>query len=143
VLLAAGLEGDGAGTLVQAWATRHDDGTVDVLTWNGTINAALAAGDPRLDRRVTLKVTGLEAGHYRARLARVDDHHSNIAACCPAETVWPDEQLWARLRAEDRLHEEQLPDVTPDSGAAQFAFDLPMPGVARIRLIAGSPMTRR
>jgi xylan 1,4-beta-xylosidase len=142
-VLAASLDGDGARTLVQAWATRHDDGTVDVLAWNGTINAALAAGDPRLDRRVALRVTGLQAGHYRARLARVDDHHSNIAAHYPAETPWPDEELWARLRAEDRLHEEELPDVVPDSGAAEFAFDLPMPGVARIRLIAGSPMTRR
>jgi xylan 1,4-beta-xylosidase len=137
-VLAARLDGDGAGTLVQAWATRHDDGTVDVLAWNGTINAALAAGDPRLNRRVGLTVTGLVAGHYQAKLARVDDHHSNITASCPAETSWPDEHLWARLRAEDRLYEEQLPDVVPDSGAAQFAFDLPMPGVARIRLTAGS-----
>jgi xylan 1,4-beta-xylosidase len=142
-VLAATLDGDGAGTLVQAWATRHDDGTVDVLAWNGTINAALAAGDPRLDRRVSLRVTGLEASHYQARLARVDDHHSNIATHWPTETAWPDEQLWARLRAEDRLYEDPLPDVVPDSGTAQFAFDLPMPGVARIRLTAGSQMTRR
>ena len=51
-LLAVSAEGDGADTLVQAWAARHDDGTVDVLAWNGTINVALQAGDPRLDRQV-------------------------------------------------------------------------------------------
>jgi xylan 1,4-beta-xylosidase len=39
--------------------TRHDDGTVDVLLWNGTVNAALVDGDPRLDRDVTVRVEGL------------------------------------------------------------------------------------
>ena len=39
----ARVDGDGAGVLVQAWATRHDDGTVDVLVWNGTVNSDLVA----------------------------------------------------------------------------------------------------
>ena len=59
-MLTARLAGDGAGTLVQAWATRHDDGTVDVLVWNGTINA-----DPH-GRRLTAGSVG-PAHHYRAR----------------------------------------------------------------------------
>src|SRR5262249_31498449 len=42
-VLASKLTGDGAGVLVQASATAHDDGTVDVLLWNGTVNAALMA----------------------------------------------------------------------------------------------------
>jgi hypothetical protein len=33
------------------------------------------------------------------------------------------------------LHEERLPEVPGD--AARFNFHLPMPGVARIRLVAG------
>jgi hypothetical protein len=32
------------------------------------------------------------------------------------------------------LFEERLPDVRPERGTARFAFHLPMPGVARIRL---------
>jgi hypothetical protein len=48
--------------------------------------------------------------------------------------IWPDEVLWARLRAQDELYEERLPDVLPERGAAAFSFDLPMPGVARIRV---------
>ena len=51
-VLATTLTGDGADVLVRAWATRHDDGTVDVLLWNGTINAELMNGDDRLDRTV-------------------------------------------------------------------------------------------
>ncbi|HEX7993369.1 MAG TPA: hypothetical protein VF506_05565, partial [Streptosporangiaceae bacterium] len=37
-VLQTSMDGDGAGGLVQAWAAMQDDGTVDVLVWNGTIN---------------------------------------------------------------------------------------------------------
>ncbi|MHB1594283.1 MAG: GH39 family glycosyl hydrolase [Streptosporangiaceae bacterium] len=138
-LLGCELAGDGADTLVQAWAARHDDGTVDVLIWNGTINTALMDGDQRLDRRISLAVTGLPAIAYRVSLARIDHQHSNIVRHCPPEVSWPDEAGWARLRAADALHEERLPDVTPDAGTARFHLELPMPGVARVRMSAGSP----
>jgi xylan 1,4-beta-xylosidase len=140
-ILRTELTGDGAGALVQAWATRHDDGTVDVLAWNGTINAALLAGDPRLDRRVHLSVTGLPAATYRPTLARVDEQHSNVAAHCPADVDWPDEALWQRLRAVDHLYEERLPDVL--GPAARFDLHLPMPGIARIRLTPGTDRPAR
>ena len=149
-LLAANVDGDGAGVLVQAWAARHAEptaadtngangtksimGTVDILVWNGTINAALARGEPRLDRHIQLTVTGLDADSYRVELARVDEQHSNVAAHCPADVAWPDEALWAHLRAHDKLHTERLPDIRPAAGPARFEFDLPMPGIARIRL---------
>jgi xylan 1,4-beta-xylosidase len=133
-LLAIRVHGDGAGSLVQAWAAIQDDGSVDVLIWNGTINAALMAGDPRLGRRLAVSISGLGGISYRASLARVDEHHSNIVSCCPADVAWPDEALWKRLRAADQLHTEQLSDVKPDGGTARFELPLPMPGVARIRL---------
>jgi xylan 1,4-beta-xylosidase len=121
-------------TDVRAWATKHDDGTIDILLWNGTINADLMRGDPRLNRHLKVTVNGLNERPYQAKLARVDEHHSNIVAACPSDVDWPDDALWARLRAEDHLHEQELPDVTPHNGVARFGLDLPMPGVARIRL---------
>jgi xylan 1,4-beta-xylosidase len=132
-VLASRVDGDGADVLVQAWAARHDDGTVDVLLWNGTVNAALLHGDPRLDRAIRLTVDGLDATGYRASLARIDEEHSNVVAHCPTDVEWPDEALWARLRAQDQLSEVSLPGV-PGGGPAHFDFPLPMPGVARIRL---------
>ncbi|MEA2627930.1 MAG: xylan 1,4-beta-xylosidase [Chloroflexota bacterium] len=129
------VRGDGADVLVQAWATRHTDGTVDVLMWNGTINAALLAGDPRLDRKVRLIVTGLGEPEYRVTLARIDEQHSNVVALCPDEVTWPDEALWAQLRAHDELYEEHLPDIARDRFPADLNFVVPMPGVVRIRLI--------
>ncbi len=76
-------------------------------------------------------------------MARVDQRHSNIVASCPPEVTWPDDALWARLRAADRLHAERLGDVTPDDGTARFTFDLPMPGIARIRLSPGRSAARQ
>ncbi|HEY7225646.1 MAG TPA: xylan 1,4-beta-xylosidase [Micromonosporaceae bacterium] len=133
-VLDARVAGDGADVLVQAWASRHDDGTIDVLLWNGTINAELLHGDPRLDRQIRLDITGLAGAGYTTRLARIDADHSNVAAECPADTAWPDDALWARLRASDRLWEQDLPDVPPGNTETQVELSLPMPGVARIRL---------
>jgi xylan 1,4-beta-xylosidase len=130
------LSGDGADALVEAWATRRDDGTVDVLVWNGTINADLMNGEPRLDRHITLTIGELDEPTYAATLARVDATHSNILADYPAGVPWPEATLWHQLQAADRLDEEQLPDVRPESGAAHFDFTLPMPAVVRIRLSA-------
>lgn len=134
-VLESHLEGDGAGVLVQAWAARHDDGTVDVLVWNGTINAALIGGDPRLDRNVRLIITGLGDTEHKVRLARIDEQHSNVVAHCPPDVLWPDEALWAHLRAHDELYEEDLPDIAARQRVAELSFALPMPGVARIRLV--------
>jgi xylan 1,4-beta-xylosidase len=135
-VLESTVTGDGADVLVQAWATRHDNGTIDILVWNGTINAALAYGDPRLDRQIQLNIENLPATRYRVELARVDEHHSNVVAHCPPDVAWPDEALWADLRAKDELYTERLPDLRPDAGegTARFVFSLPMPGIVRIRL---------
>jgi xylan 1,4-beta-xylosidase len=134
-VLAAEITGDGADVLVRTWATKHDDGTVDVLLWNGTINGALMDGDPRLDREIDVTVDGLDDVAYRADLARVDKHHSNILDGYPDEVAWPDAQLWQRLHEADQLHEQPLPHADTAGSTARFSVSLPMPGVARVRLV--------
>ncbi len=134
-VLATDVSGDGAQVLVRTWATKHDDGTVDVLMWNGTINGALMDGDARLDRDVSVTVDGLDATPYRAELARIDSHHSNILDGFPADVAWPDAQQWQQLHAADRLHEEPLPEAETSGATASFHISLPMPGVARVRLV--------
>jgi xylan 1,4-beta-xylosidase len=131
-VLASTLSGDGAEVLVQSWATKHDDGTVDVLVWNGTVNAALMDGKDQLERTVHVTVDGLEAEDYRVRLARIDAHHSNILDGYPEDTPWPDAELWSTLRARDHLHQEPWPFVS--GRTAQFDVTVPLPGVARLRL---------
>jgi hypothetical protein len=91
--------------------------------------------DPRLNRRIRLEIGGLDASvAYEASLTRIDAEHSNIAAHCPPDVVWPDEQLWSSLREHDVLATESLPQVGVADVAANFDFPLPMPGVGRIRL---------
>jgi xylan 1,4-beta-xylosidase len=131
------VDGDGADVLVQAWAARHDDGTLDVLVWNGTVNAELLHGDPRLVREVTVRLTGLPAASYGVEVARVDEQHSNIRAVASGSD-WPDQEEWERLRAADRLHTETLADLLTRDGTGTVALTLPQPGVARIRLRAAS-----
>jgi len=124
-LVEARLEGDGAGSLVECWATRSDDGTVQILLWNGTLEQAKLIGDPLLDRAVRVRVPG----DYDASVARIDFQHSNIARHWTGERDWPTKAEWEELRAADVLDEEPL-------GAVHDEIEvlLPMPGVAGIRL---------
>jgi xylan 1,4-beta-xylosidase len=140
-VLASTVSGDGADVLVQSWASRHDDGSVDVLAWSGSVNAEVKDGDPRLDRDVRLTVDGLARDvTYSVEINRIDEQHSNIPAACPVDIEWPDAQLWADLRAKDVLHSEQLPDVSPTTGTVELPFALPMPGVVRLRLAPARPV---
>ena len=137
-VLPAEVSGDGAEVLVRAWASRHDDGTLDVLVWNGTVNAELMHGDPRLVRDVRVTIGGLTGTSYAVQLARVDEHHSNIRSVA-GEADWPDADEWRRLRAADHLHTERIDDLSPDSGTGTVTVTLPQPGVVRIRLVDGDP----
>lgn len=137
-VLAHRLSGDGAEVLVQAWATRHPDGMVDLLLWNGTRNADLLHGDPRLVRAVEIEIDGLTGDEHLLELSRIDLTHSNIGAVLPEDTQWPDSDQWQQLRAADVLHLQQLPRLRPDDdGVARLSIELPQPGVARLRITPG------
>jgi xylan 1,4-beta-xylosidase len=134
------LAGDGAGSLVEAWAARQADGTVGVLLWNGTLDHARAAGWSLLDRQATVRVTGLPDGEYALRHWRVDEHHSNLAAAWSSlgGGDWPDEAGWQALRAADRIEELAPPRrVTVSSGAVEESFELPNPSISYLELRPG------
>jgi xylan 1,4-beta-xylosidase len=135
--VAVELHGDGAGSLVDAWAARHDDGSIDVLVWNGTLDQSKAAGSPLLSRRLRIRVEGRDVGSYDGTLARIDEEHSNITRAWNGKSDWPSETEWDALRGSDRLAEEPV-EVT-DRG--EICFDLPMPGIARLRLRASEART--
>ena len=129
------LDGDGARSLVEAWAARQPDGTVGILLWNGTLDHARAGGDPVLGRRVDVRVTGLDDRRYAVRHWRVDETHSNVAARwrelgCPQ---WPDERQWAELAAADRLDEYE-PERRIGGGTAELTVELPMPAISYLEL---------
>ncbi len=134
--LAVALDGDGAGGLVDALATRDPRGQVAVLLWNGTLDQGKLDGDARLDRGVTVRVEGLTAPAYRLRQHRVDERHGNIQATWRAlgSPDWPDGDGWAALRAADRLDEAEPPrTLRPRDGHVEVELDLPMPGACLLR----------
>jgi xylan 1,4-beta-xylosidase len=134
--LPVALTGDGAGGLVQVWASRHDDGRISVLCWNGTLHQAAAGRpEPLLARTVELRLDGLAARDYVVSHWRVDHSHSNIYAAWDGGTAWPDEAGWERLRAADRLAElAPAREVSTSDGRCALRFTLPMPAVSLIEL---------
>ena len=132
-VLPAELSGDSADVLLRAWASRHEDGTVDVLLWNNTINSQVMHGDARLVRDVTVTIDGLPSATYGVQIARIDEEHSNIKAASSGAD-WPDEDEWAGLREADQLYVDHVDDLSPTSGSGSVSVRLPQPGVVRIRL---------
>jgi xylan 1,4-beta-xylosidase len=133
------LAGDGAGSLVEAWAARSASGGVGALLWNGTLDQSKLHGDPALDRAVSVRFAGLSPRAYTLRVWRVDADHGDVAARWRAlggDADWPTDEQWAALAAQDRLDEaEPARTVTPgpDGGlAADLA--LPMPGIAYLEI---------
>ena len=138
--LACRVAGDGARSLVDAWASADPDGRVAIAIWNGTLDQTKAAGDVALDRLISLTIRGLAGATYEVRHHRVDARHSNIARTWESlgRPAWPDVDGWARLRAADRL-ETLGPSrrVTVDGGAVELSFELPMPAMSLIELVPG------
>ena len=129
------LVGDGAGSLVDGWATLGEGGEIQVLLWNGTLEQGKAAGDPLLDRTIRVQIEGLAASRYSASVARVDEANSNVAARWDSAEGWPTAAEWEDLRRTDVLHEEELPAHLADDGRLELEVPLPMPGLARLRLV--------
>jgi xylan 1,4-beta-xylosidase len=138
--LASELEGDGAGSLVEAWASRHQDGRVAIVIWNGTLDQSKTGGDSRLDRDIRLEVAGLPKGQLTARHFRVDAVHSNVSATW-AELgggEWPGPAGWEALRRADRLEElDQQRSQEARDGSMVLEFELPMPSISLIEIATG------
>ena len=78
--LASQIEGDGAGSLVEAWASADPDGRVAIAVWNGTLDASKAAGVRALGRSVTLSVEELRSGMTSFGITGVHARHSSTSS---------------------------------------------------------------
>lgn len=136
--LACAVEGDGGGSLVEAWGSRDADGRIAIAVWSGTLDQTKADGDRALDRAVSLAVDGLAAATYQLHHYRVDAGHSNIVRTWQelGQPEWPDAEGWARLRAADRLEVlDAARPVSAEGGRIDVTFDLPMPAISLIELV--------
>ena len=125
---------------MEALAARHEDGRIGVLTWNLTLDQGKAGGDPRLDRRVRLRVSLPPGTAYTVRHCRIDEEHSNVVAAWERMrrgAPWPSDDQWKRLGELNTLDELSPPGpvATGGDGQLEFSFDLPMPGVSYLELV--------
>jgi xylan 1,4-beta-xylosidase len=125
---------DAPSSTIAASASRHQDGSLDILIWNGSINTEIMSGDRRLDRTVRVGVCGLATATYKVNIARIDESHSNVVASLPREADWPDSDQWETLRAGDDLFVERAEPIVATNGVGCVEVNLPHPGVVRIRL---------
>jgi xylan 1,4-beta-xylosidase len=109
VQLPVTLVGDGADSLVQAWASRYDDAGLGILLWNSTLDHSKMRGSPLLSRTVHLKLD-LPTAHT-VRVGRVDNTHGDVADTWQGE--WPSAAQWQTLSAADHL-----PEAEPKRGLA-------------------------
>jgi xylan 1,4-beta-xylosidase len=137
--LVVGIEGDGAGSLVEAMAAADDEGGIALLLWNGTLDQSKIDGDESLARRVELRVDGLESEqHYVLRHVRIDATHSDVLRFwdrIAKGAPWPSEEQWEELVAADVLEDlEPLSEVRAVAGILTLSIGMPMPSVSAITL---------
>lgn len=136
------LDGDGAGDMLDALATRGDTDRIALLVWNCTVDRSKAAGDPLLNRSASLRISGLPAAGYAVRHRRLDTAHSNLGAAWErlGGDAWPTEQEWRALRAGDCLEDlEPEHSVRVSDGSLELQLDLPMPSISLLELTPESP----
>ncbi|XVV17398.1 GH39 family glycosyl hydrolase [Actinoplanes sp. CA-131856] len=126
--LPAEVTGDGAGSLVTAWASRYRDGGLGILLNNSTLDHSKVNGSPDLARTIRLR-PHLDKPHL-LRVWRVDRTHGNITTHFSGE--WPTPEQWTALHAADHLPEADPPRrIAP---GADVVLDLPNPGIALVTL---------
>ncbi|MGZ4491572.1 MAG: GH39 family glycosyl hydrolase [Nocardioidaceae bacterium] len=126
--------GDGADGLVQAWASRHGDGSLSILVWNHTLDQGKAAGDPALARTVRLRLDGVDAD-ATATLTRLDADHGDVSTLAEKLGVadWPTDEQWEQLREADRLTGEATV-LRPDGAGAVLEVRLPQPAAVLVEV---------
>jgi xylan 1,4-beta-xylosidase len=127
-------DGDGAGSLVEAWASRATDGRIAVLLWNLTLDQAKASGDPALTRRVGLTLLGVD-GEWLLRQTRLAQGCGDLADAVTALNLggWPaDEAQWTDLA---RASELPVIETTVTAlGQVEVELTLTMPSAVLIEL---------
>jgi len=125
--------GDGAGGLVQTWASRHQNGRLAVLLWASTLDQSKRNGDHALARHIRLTIAG--AAGRPVTVTRLDRDHGDITTLAAALGVaeWPTDEQWTALRAVDSLTAE--PATAAAHGAdAVLDLHLPQPGAVLVEV---------
>jgi xylan 1,4-beta-xylosidase len=127
--------GDGAGSLVDCWASRAGDGRIAILMWNFTLDQTKCDGDVALTRRIRLSVPDLE-GTWTVRQSLLKADSGDVASAVSALGIgdWPaDTAEWDELVEASKLHVTEA-TVTAYDGMT-LEFTLAMPSAVLVELV--------
>ncbi|ADB34402.1 Xylan 1,4-beta-xylosidase [Kribbella flavida DSM 17836] len=130
------FDGDGANSLVEAWASRDRD-RVAVLLWNLTLDQTKANGDEALTRTIELSLPDADpdwtatATYLTPGPAEAAGGSGDLAAEATALGVgdWPTDEQWKQLAARAVLRSERLARA-----GDRITLTLPMPSAVLIEL---------
>ena len=129
VELPAVVEGDGGGSLVEAWASRDRD-RIAVLVWNLTLDQSKADGAAELGRELTLKFPGVDPS-WQATATWLSKTSGNLVAEAEALKIgdWPTDDQWRLLAERNTLHTTPL-----ERSTEELTLILQMPGAVLVEL---------
>jgi xylan 1,4-beta-xylosidase len=135
------LEGDGAGSLVEVWATRHVDDRLSILIWNLTLDQHKGEDEPALTRRVNLSLPEL-VGSWTLRTSRLGAGSGDIVAAAAALEIgeWPLDGQWEELAraVEPELTVSQT--SWPDAGSIELTVNMPSAVLLQLTPVGCDPV---
>ena len=133
VELHVSLEGDGGGSLVEAWASRDRD-RIAILLWNLTLDQSKAAGSPDLDRTIKLTLPGVDPAWQATATWLAPNGSGDLVAVAGELGVgdWPTDEQWVELAERSRLRV----DVVEREGD-ELTLSLPMPSAVLVEFRPG------
>lgn len=123
------LTGDGAGSLVEAWATRDRD-RIAVLLWNLTLDQTKADGSADLTRTVKLSLPGVDP-HWRVTATQLANGTGDLVAAAQELGVgdWPTDDQWRELAERSQLVRSSL-----EWRDSTLELTLPMPSAILLEI---------
>ncbi|MFD3403828.1 xylan 1,4-beta-xylosidase [Kribbella sp. NPDC058693] len=121
------LDGDGADSLVEAWASRDRD-RIAVLLWNLTLDQTKADGAPELTRNIRLQLPGVDPA-WEATATTLAIGSGDIAAAAEGLPDWPTDEELADLAVRSKLVSTPL-----ELHDGEVELSLPMPSAVLVEL---------
>ncbi|WP_327637150.1 xylan 1,4-beta-xylosidase [Kribbella sp. NBC_00482] len=120
-------DGDGGGSLVEAWASRDRD-RVAVLLWNLTLDQTKSSGAPELTRTVQVQLPGV-APSWQATATTLAVGVADLAAAAAGLGDWPTDEELAEVAERSRLVSTPL-----EWNGSAVEVTLPMPAAVLLEL---------
>ncbi|MGZ0151688.1 GH39 family glycosyl hydrolase [Kribbella sp. WER1] len=127
VELPVAYDGDGGGSLVEAWASRDRD-RIAVLLWNLTLDQTKADGDPALTRTVRVQLPGADPS-WQLSTTTLAIGTADLATAAAGLADWPTD-----VELADLAERTKLVTTAAEWNGSAVGLTLPMPSAVLLEL---------